>query len=149
MPDEAVNGAPQSEGMPGRRARVRQMALAIDPKHAHTLPQTSGSIRQSHRKKTPLFLRVCLQGGCSGEPILELKVCGVFNRSRDCAPRYPPAGHPNHPQCFFFVFFFLITTGFRKHRCESDTDTDTRQPLFFLYIFLFTKCIKILCTAPH
>lgn len=65
MPDEAVKGALNQGGMRGRRARGRQMVLPIDPKHAHTLPLTNGSILDHYRKNSSLCVFVC-RGGRSG-----------------------------------------------------------------------------------
>lgn len=68
MPDEAVNGD-LNQWMQGRGARVEQMVLTIDPKHAHTLPLTNDSILDLLQEKL-LSLCVCLQGATD---TLELK----------------------------------------------------------------------------
>lgn len=85
MPDEAVNGA-LNQGMQGRRARVRQMVLTIDPKHAHTLPLTNGSILDHYRKNCSLCIFVCrglLRLLTLYRHHTGVKVCSVFNLSQD------------------------------------------------------------------
>lgn len=60
MADEAVNGT-LNQGMQAERERerVRQMVPTIDPKPAHTLPLTNGSILDHYRKNSSLCVFVC------------------------------------------------------------------------------------------
>lgn len=58
MPDEGVSGA-LNQRTQGKRARVKQMVLTIDPKHAHTLPLNNSSILDHYGKNSSLCVFVC------------------------------------------------------------------------------------------
>lgn len=122
MPDEAVNGS-LNHRMQGRRAR--QMVLTIDPKHAHTLPLTYGSILDHYTG----FVFSC-RGSVQllGVLVLELKYAVCLTWAEMCRVT-PPPPHTGH-KTIHSIWFNL--DGF-KQCCEmTRVQTHDRFCTFYL-----------------
>lgn len=111
---------------------------------ARTLPLTNGSILE-HLLRLCAFLQ--RSRSTTGSSLTEVKLCGVLKPEQKPKQRKPPPRNrltptfsentENHPQ--------LLNS---PRQCSTATWNEANShPWPFLYI-LFTKCIKILCTAP-
>lgn len=95
MPDKAVNGA-LNQWMHSMRGRLKQMVLTIDPKHAHILPQTNGSILDYYRIKSSLCAFVCR--GLLRPLILHSHCTGVYVCVFNPRPRQAPLTPVSHKE---------------------------------------------------